>query len=192
MQALRQAIKESGIGIGTDIVKVSSFLNHGLDTGLLFEMGEAVARHFEADHPELVMTVEASGIALALTTAHALGNLPVVFCKKTPAKNLDDASYTTSCTSFTRGTNYMMRCEKNLIKPNTRVLIVDDFLANGAAIRGMLDIISQAQAIPVGAAVAIEKGFQPGGQQLRHEGIKLLSLSIVQEIRDGVIHLKGD
>ncbi|NLX83084.1 MAG: xanthine phosphoribosyltransferase [Clostridiales bacterium] len=192
MQELREAIKKYGEGIGTDIVKVSSFLNHGLNTALLFKMGEKIAQHFAGDKPELILTVEASGIALAMTTAHALGNLPVVFCKKTPAKNLNEASYTAVCTSFTRGTSYVMRCDKALLAPGTRVLIVDDFLANGEAVRGLMDIVRKAGATTIGVAIAIEKGFQPGGKQLREQGVPLLSLSIVREIRNGHIILADD
>lgn len=192
MQALRQAIRDEGIGIGTDIVKVSGFLNHRLNTGLLFEMGRHIAHHFKDEQPDLVMTVEASGIALAMTTAHALSNLPVLFAKKTPVKTMNTDAYTAASTSFTRGTSYVMRCDKSLLSPGTRVLIVDDFLANGEAVRGLMDIVQQAGAVTVGVAIAIEKGFQPGGRQLREQGVKLLSLSIVREIRDGKILLLDD
>lgn len=189
MEALHRAIREQGVGIGADIVKVSGFLNHRLDTGLLFEMGRFIADRFREDAPDLVMTVEASGIALALTTAHALDGLPVLFAKKTPAKTQSADAYTAASTSFTRGTPYVMRCDKSLLPPGARVLIVDDFLANGEAVRGMMDIVKQAGATTVGVAIAIEKGFQPGGKLLREQGVKLLSLSIVREIRDGVILL---
>lgn len=192
MQALRQAIRERGRGLGTDIVQVGAFLNHRLDTGLLFEMGQAIAAHFEAESPSLVMTVEASGIALAMATAHALDNIPVLFAKKSPAKNQDEAMYLTQVASYTKGSPYTMRCAQALLPSDARVLIVDDFLARGEAVRGMLDLVRQAGARAVGVAVAIEKGFQEGGSQLRAQGIKLYSLSIVREIRDGLILLQDD
>lgn len=192
MQALHQAIREQGIGIGTDIVKVSGFLNHRLDTGLLFEMGRFIADHFRSLQPDLVMTVEASGIALAMAAAHALSDLPVLFAKKSPAKNQAADAYTAASTSFTRGGSYVMRCDKALLSPGTRVLIVDDFLANGEAVRGLMNIVHQAGAVTVGVAIAIEKGFQHGGRLLREQGVNLLSLSIVREIRDGQIILAGD
>lgn len=192
MERLHQAIREQGKGIGSDIVQVAAFLNHRLDTGLIFEMGEAIARHFEEDRPNLVMTVEASGIALALAAAHALGDIPVLFSKKSPAKTQSEAMYETPVASYTRGTPYVMRCAKALLPGDARVLLVDDFLANGEAIRGMMDLVHQAGAALAGAAVAIEKGFQKGGRELREKGVKLLSLSVVREIRDGNILLAGD
>ncbi len=192
LQALRQAIKEQGRGLGTDIVQVGSFLNHRLDTRLLFGMGAEIADHFREDGPSLVMTVEASGIALALATAHALGGVPVLFTKKNPAKNQNEAMYETQVASYTKGTPYTMRCAQALLPKDARVLIVDDFLARGEAVRGMLDLVSQAGARAVGVAVAIEKGFQEGGRQLREAGVKLLSLSVVREIKDGQILLQDD
>ena len=192
MERLRQAIMEKGHGIGNDIVQVGSFLNHGLDTGLLFEMGAAIAGHFRHAHPDLIMTVEASGIALAITTAHALDNLPVLFCKKSTARNQDEALYTTQVVSYTHGASYQMRCARDLLPKGKRVLIVDDFLADGQAIQGMLDLVRQAGATAVGAAVGIEKGFRPGGQRLRAQGLEVLSLSIVRQIKDGKLLLSED
>lgn len=192
MEALKRAIREQGKGIGTDIVQVASFLNHRLDTALLFEMGKEIAGVFKDDAPTLVMTVEASGIALALATARALNNLPVIFCKKSQAKNQNEAMYETQVNSYTRGLPYVMRCAKALLPQGARVLVVDDFLANGEAMLGMMDLVHQAGSAVVGAAAAIEKGFQNGGKALREMGVKLLSLSVVREIRDGVILLADD
>lgn len=190
MQALRKAILEKGSGVGRDIVQVGGFLNHRLDSALIFRMGEAIAEAFRDDAPDLVMTVEASGIALALAAAHALDDLPVLFTKKSPAKNQAEEMYETLVKSYTHGSEYTMRCARALLPKGSRVLIVDDFLADGEAVRGMRDLISQAGASNIGVAVAIEKGFQKGGAQLRAQGIKLLSLSVVREIRDGRIILE--
>lgn len=189
MQELRQAIQEQARGIGGDIVQVGSFLNHRLNTALLSAMGREIAAYFKQDVPDLVLTVEASGIALALTTAQALGNIPVLFAKKSPAKNQNDALYETQVASYTKGSPYTMRLAQSLLPERTRVLIVDDFLADGEAVRGMMDLVRQAGAHTIGVAVAIEKGFQPGGKNLRQAGIRTLSLCTVSQIVDGVIHL---
>lgn len=192
MQALRKAIQEQGKGIGPDIVQVGSFLNHRLDTGLMFQMGEHIAKAFAEDQPSLILTVEASGIALALATAHCMKDIPVLFAKKTPAKTLNEAMLTTQVKSYTHGTAYTMRCAKALMKSTDHVLIVDDFLADGEAVRGMMDLVKQAGATLAGVAIAIEKGFQPGGKNLREQGVKLVSLSIVTAIKDGHIQLLDD
>lgn len=189
MQELRQAILTQGKGLGTDIVQVGSFLNHRLDTGLLFRMGGEIAAFFKADSPDLLMTVEASGIALAMAAAHALGDLPVLFTKKSPAKNQSEPMFTSEVASYTHGTPYTMRCAQALLPRGARVLMVDDFLADGEAIRGMMDLARQAGAQVVGAAVAIEKGFQKGGAMLRAQGVKLLSLCVVRGISNGMILL---
>ena len=187
MKALEEAIRRQGEGIGTEIVKVDRFLNHRLDTALLVAMGREIAAVFRADHPSLILTVEASGIALALTTAQALGNIPVVFAKKHASSTLNGEMYSATIRSFTKGNSYDMRCAAHCIDKKDRVLIVDDFLANGEAALGMLSLIRQAGALCVGIAVAIEKAFQKGGRALRAQGIKTLSLAAIREIRDGEI-----
>lgn len=192
MQQLKEAIKSKGKGIGSDIVQVGSFLNHRIDTELMFQMGEYIARHFQDDRPDLVMTVEASGIALAMAIAHALNDLPILFAKKNPAKNQNEEMIEEAVTSFTKGTSYQMRCVKEHLPQGARVLIVDDFLADGEAVRGMMSLVQKAQAETVGVAIAIEKGFQKGGAALRAQGVKLLSLSVVREIKDGDILLLED
>lgn len=190
MQALREAIHQMGIGLGTDIVHAGRFLNHRLETGLLFEMGQEIAEYFRSDVPDLIMTVEASGIALAITTAHTLGNIPVLVAKKTAAKSHSEEMFTIDVASYTHGNHYQMRCAKSCLPIGSRVLIVDDFLADGEAVRGMMELVRQAGAAIVGVAIGIEKGFQPGGRRLREQGVKLLSLSVVREIKDGVILLQ--
>ncbi len=192
MQALREAITQMGRGVGKDIVHAGRFLNHRLETGLIFEMGRVIAQHFRNDNPDLIMTVEASGIALAITAAHDLGDLPVLIAKKTPAKSHAEEMLVTDVSSYTHGDRYQMRCAKSCLPPASRVLIVDDFLADGEAVHGMMELIRQAGAVTVGVAVGIEKGFQPGGKALRAQGVKLLSLSVVREIRDGQILLGDD
>ncbi len=187
MEALRQAIEEMGSGIGTDIVKVDRFLNHRIDTGLLFRMGEALADHFAKAEPDLVLTIEASGIALATATAHALGDIPLVFAKKSAALNQSTLMAQAEVYSFTRKQACFVRVDLKYIPPGCRVLIIDDFLADGQAVQGMRSLIEQAGAELVGVGVAIEKGFQQGGRKLRESGVNLLSLAVVEAIQDGHI-----
>ena len=192
MEALRQMILEKGIGIGNDIVKVDMFLNHRIDTALLFQMGEAWAEEFRGEKPELVLTVEASGIALAVAAAHALGDIPVVFAKKSATVVQNDDIVQAPVYSFTHKTQNMIRIEKMYLPEGTRVLIIDDFLADGQAVRGLMNLCWQRSATGGGVGVAVEKGFQPGGKALRESGIHLKSLAVVEGIRDGNIVLRPE
>ncbi len=192
MEALRKMILEKGKGIGNDIVKVDMFLNHRIDTALLFQMGEAWAEEFRGEKPELVLTVEASGIAMAVAAAHALGDIPVVFAKKSATVVQNDEFVTAPVYSFTHKTQNMIRIEKMYLPEGTRVLIIDDFLADGQAVRGLMNLCWQQSATVVGVGVAVEKGFQPGGKALRESGVHLKSLAVVEGIRDGNIVLKPE
>ena len=192
MRELAEAIRTYGRGIGSDIVRVDMFLNHRIDTGLLFRMGEALAAHFRPERPTLVLTVEASGIAIAVAAAHALGGLPVVFAKKSAAANQSGDMAQSSVYSFTHKCENHILVDRRYIPIGSRVLIVDDFLADGNAVRGMMDIVSQLGAKTVGVGIAIEKGFQDGGKNLRAMGVNLLSLAIVTGIEDGKILLADD
>ena len=192
MEALRQMIQEKGKGIGTDIVKVDMFLNHRIDTALLFQMGEAWAEEFRGAKPDLVLTVEASGIAMAVAAAHALGDLPVVFAKKSATVVLNDDMVQAPVYSFTHKTQNMIRIDKRYLPKGSRVLIIDDFLADGEAVRGMMSLCEQQGAEPIGVGIAVEKGFQPGGKKLREAGVHVKSLAIVEGIRDGEILLEPD
>ena len=192
MEQLREAIERQGVGIGTDIVKVDMFLNHRIDTGLLFAMGEAWADAFRADKPDLVLTVEASGIAMAVAAAHALGDLPVVFAKKSATVVQNADAVQAPVYSFTHKTQNMIRIDKRYLPENSRVLIIDDFLADGEAARGMMLLCEKRKAVVVGVGIAVEKGFQPGGRKLREAGIKVVSLAIVDAIEDGRIVLRDE
>ena len=192
MEALIQAIREQGEGIGSDIVKVDMFLNHRIDTGLLFRMGEAWAEEFRAEKPDLVLTVEASGIAMAVAAAHALGDLPVVFAKKSATVVQNEAMVQAPVYSFTHKTQNMIRIDRRYLPEGSRVLIIDDFLADGEAVRGMMSLCEQRKATVVGVGIAVEKGFQPGGKKLREAGVHLKSLAVVEGIQDGKILLKPD
>ena len=192
MRELKDAIARYGQGIGQDIVKVDMFLNHRIDTGLLFAMGRELAARFEEDKPDLVLTVEASGIALALTVAHALGDIPAVFAKKaaTVVQSPDVAQ--AKVYSFTHKRENVVRVEKSYLPQGSRVLIVDDFLADGQACQGMMALCAQTGCQAVGIGIGIEKGFMPGGKNLRAMGVKLSSLAIVTGIEDGKILLADD
>ena len=192
MKELRNAILTQGQGIGMDIVKVDMFLNHRLDTGLLFRMGEELARRVREDKPDIVLTVEASGIALALTCARALGDLPVVFAKKsaTVVQSADLAQ--AKVYSFTHKRENVIRVDKKYLPAGSRVLIVDDFLADGQACQGMLALCAQTDCKVVGIGIGIEKGFMPGGKSLRAMGVPVQSLAIVTGIEDGRLLLADD
>ena len=192
MEQLRQAIEEQGVGIGRDIVKVDMFLNHRIDTGLLFSMGEAWAEEFRDEQPDLVLTVEASGIAMAVAAAHALGDIPVVFAKKSATVVQNDAMVQAPVYSFTHKTQNSIRIDRRYLPEGSRVLIIDDFLADGEAVKGMMSLCEQQKAQVVGVGIAVEKGFQPGGRKLREAGVHLKSLAIVEEIRDGKLILRAE
>ena len=192
MEALRRIILEKGKGIGNDIIKVDMFLNHRIDTELLFQMGEAWAEEFRGEKPDLVLTVEASGIAMAVAAAHALGDIPVVFAKKSNTAVLGSETVQAGVYSFTHKTQNTIRIERKYLPEGARVLIIDDFLADGQAVHGLLNLCEQQKATVVGVGIAVEKGFQHGGQDLRMEGIHLKSLAIVDGIEDGKIILRPD
>lgn len=192
MRELREAIEKYGQGIDRDIVKVDMFLNHRIETGLLFRMGEKLAERFREDKPDLVLTVEASGIALALTTARALGDIPVVFAKKSATVVQSPDVAQAKVYSFTHKRENVIRVDKKYLPQGSRVLIVDDFLADGQACQGMMALCAQTDCPIVGIGIGIEKGFMPGGKHLREMGVKLSSLAIVNAIEDGKILLADD
>ena len=185
MKELVEAIRTQGMGIGEDIVKVDMFLNHRLDTELVVKMGEAFADAFAQEKPDLVLTVEASGIAAALTTAMKLGNIPVIFAKKSQTRNMAGDVYQSRVFSFTHGIENHVRVSKAYLPEGSRVLIIDDFLANGAAASGLCEIVKQANGKVVGVGVCVEKKFQPGRAKLESMGHKVVSLATVVGIDQG-------
>lgn len=192
MEELKEAIRTRGIGIGEDVVKVDSFLNHRIDVDLSTKMGQAFRDAFKGEDIDCILTVEASGIAVAITTAQAFGNVPVIFAKKGDHKNVGSDVYSADVFSFTHGTMNTVRVSRKYLPAGSRVLIIDDFLANGEAIEGLRSIVEQAGCTLVGAGVCVEKGFQPGGEKLRREGVKVVSLAIVDAIEDGHVILRDD
>ncbi len=190
MKELVQAIRTQGVGIGDDVVKVDMFLNHRLDTELVVKMGQAFAGAFRDKKPDIVLTVEASGIAAALTTAMALGNIPVVFAKKSRTRNVTGDVYEASVFSFTHGVENHIRVSKAYLPAGSTVLIIDDFLANGAAATGLCSIVEQAGCTVAGVGVCVEKCFQPGRQKLEGMGHKVVALAQVEGIASGKLVVK--
>ena len=165
------------------VLKVDGFLNHRIDIELLDAMGAEFKRLF-ADAPiNKLLTIEASGIAIACMAARHF-NVPVVFAKKAKSKNIDGEVYTSTVHSYTYGRDYDITLSKKFLSPSDKVLILDDFLANGKAMKGLLDVCAQAGATVGGIGICIEKGFQPGGAELRAAGYKLASLAIVDTMTD--------
>ncbi|MCI5800832.1 MAG: xanthine phosphoribosyltransferase [Oscillospiraceae bacterium] len=186
MKALEEKIRREGSVLPGNILKVGSFLNHQVDAEFTMEMGREIARLFAQEKITRVLTIETSGIPIALAAAAAL-HVPMVFAKKNRTGNLSGELYQTVVHSYTHGTDYNVVVEKKYILPGDRVLIVDDFLANGKALLGLMELVRMAGAETAGAAVAIEKGFQRGGDALRQGGMRVESLAIIESMEDGNI-----
>jgi xanthine phosphoribosyltransferase len=181
MQILMDRINKDGLVMDGNILKVDSFLNHQIDIGLLKEIGQEFRKQFEDKDITKILTIEASGIAIACITALYF-NVPVVFAKKTKTLNIAGEVYRASVESFTHKTTNDIIVSRNFLLPEDKILIIDDFLANGKAIIGLSKLIEEAGATLVGAGVVIEKGFQEGGRKIRGMGIDLHSLAIVESM----------
>lgn len=183
MKLLEEKIFTCGRVLPGEILKVDSFLNHQIDVELITALGREFFDLFRNEGVNKILTVESSGIAIAFAAAQFF-RVPVVFAKKGAHKNVGADVYTGECFSYTKGTAYEMSVSKAYLGADDRVLIIDDFLANGAAAKCLLHIIEQASAKLVGIGIAIEKGFQPGGAELRKLGIRVESLAIVEAMDD--------
>lgn len=181
MELLHRRIREDGLVKPGNVLKVDSFVNHQMDVELFREMAREWKRHFAGTPINKIMTIEASGIGLAAIAGLEFG-LPVVFAKKSQSINLDGSVYSTKIESFTHKKVYDVIVSKKYIGKDDRVLIIDDFLANGCAMRGLIDICEKAGATVEGIGIAIEKGFQPGGAELRARGYQVDSLAIVESM----------
>lgn len=191
MKLLEDKILSCGTVLPGNILKVDSFLNHQLDVELLNELGKEFFRLFESDKITRILTVEASGIAIACFAAQYF-HVPVVFAKKGHHKNVGTDCYTAEVFSFTKGTSYTVFVSKKYLNEGDNVLIIDDFLANGQAALGLKKIVEDAGANLKGVGIAIEKGFQDGGKNLRELGVKLKSLAIVNSMTDDSIMFRDD
>ncbi len=186
MQLLEERIAEQAQLIGTDIVKVDMFLNHQIDVDLLCEIGKEFCRLFSENSINKIVTIEASGIGIACIAAQYF-SVPVVFAKKGIHKNVGSDVYTANVHSFTKGTDTEIGISKRYLGKDDHILIIDDFMANGEACKGLINIADQAGATVEGIGIVIEKGFQPGGDELRKLGYKVESLAIIESINDGKV-----
>jgi len=183
VELLKQRIRKDGVVKGNDVLKVDSFLNHQMDVTLFGEIGKEFQRRFEGCGVNKILTIEASGIGIACIAAQYF-NCPVIFAKKSKTKNIAGEVYTTQVESFTHGRVYDVILSKQFLGPEDRVLIIDDFLANGAALEGLMDLVHQAGAHLCGCGIVIEKAFQPGGDRIRAKGVKVESLARVSSMSE--------
>ena len=183
MELLKERIRKDGKIRGADVLKVDRFLNHQMDVKLFAEMGKEFKRRFAGSEINKILTIEASGIGIACVVAQEF-DCPVIFAKKTQTKNIDRAVYTSKVESFTHGRVYDIIVSKEFLGPEDKVLIIDDFLANGAALQGLIKLVKDAGAEVVGAGIAIEKAFQPGGDMLRDQGVRIESLARVKSMSE--------
>ena len=181
MELLKERIKKDGIVRPGNVLKVDSFLNHQMDISLFQEMGKEFKRRFADCEINKILTIESSGIGIACIAAQSF-NVPVVFAKKSKTKNIAGDVYTCQVKSFTHGKVYDIIVSKDFLKPEDKVLVIDDFLANGCALLGLSQLIHDAGAELVGAGIAIEKGFQRGGGLLGGKGIRVESLAIIDHM----------
>ena len=182
MLELEDRIRRDGIVREGNVLKVDNFLNHQCDVALYDHMGAEWARLFAGKRIDKILTIEASGIGIACVAATHFGGGPVVFARKTESKNLDGDQYRTNITSYTKGREYQVIVAKRFLTPGEHVLIIDDFMAMGCAMNGLLEICDEAGVIVEGIGIAIEKGFQPGGDELRRRGYQVESLAVVKSM----------
>ena len=183
MQMLYDRIRRDGVVRAGNVLKVDRFLNHQMDIELFKEIGKEFKRRFADAEINKILTIEASGIGIACIVAQYF-NVPVVFAKKAQSLNLDGEMYSTKIESFTHKKVYDVILSKKFLGPEDHVLIIDDFLANGCALKGLIEIVKNSGAVLEGTGIVIEKGFQHGGDMLREEGIRVESLAIIDSMTD--------
>lgn len=183
MQLLKERILKDGVVKPGNVLKVDSFLNHQMDIELINEIGKEFRRRFPSEKITKILTIEASGIGIACIAAQYF-NVPVIFAKKTQSINIDGEVYHSKVESFTHKRTYDVILSKKFLDENDHVLIIDDFLANGCALLGLIDLVKEAGASIEGAGIVIEKGFQNGGEKVRSTGVRVESLAIVDHMTD--------
>ena len=183
MELMERRIREDGKVYPGGVLKVDSFLNHQLDVSLFSEMGKEWARLFAGENITRILTIEASGIGIACIVAQYF-NVPVVFAKKNKTKNIAGDVYTSQVESYTHGKTYDIIVSKQFLQPEDRVLLIDDFLANGSALMGLVKLVEDAGATVVGAGIAVEKAFQAGGALVREYGVRVESLARVASMSE--------
>ena len=187
MQLLEERILQDGQVRPGNVLKVDCFLNHQLDIALLDEIGKAFYEVYKNDGINKILTIEASGIGIAAIAAQHFGSVPVIFAKKTRSRNLDGALYTAKVHSFTKDITYDVQLSKKFLGPQDTVLILDDFLARGQALLGLIDIVRQAGAQCAGCGIVIEKQQQGGGALVRAAGVRLESLAVIASLENGTV-----
>ena len=191
MQELRERIVKEGKVLPGNIIKVDGFLNHRIDTELMEHIAVEFGKHFNMDEVTVVLTAEASGIALAAVVSHHF-HKPMIFTKKAKSDNIEGGLYQSDIFSYTYKKKVTLLVSKEWLCADDKVLIVDDFMANGEAMRGLCDIVSTAGATLVGIGCAVEKGFQGGGDRLRAAGVNLKSLAIIESAEPGNIVFRDE
>ena len=191
MQQLKERILREGRVLPGNIVKVDGFLNHRVDTALMGDIADEFARYFDTNNITMVLTAEASGIALATVCAQKYG-VPMVFAKKAKSDNIEGGLYQSDIFSYTYKKKVTLIVAQAWLGPDDKVLIIDDFMAKGYAMRGLIDIVQKAGAQLMGIGIAVEKGFQDGGDSLRREGYDVHSLAIIDAVDGGKIVFRED
>ena len=191
MQQLKERILREGRVLPGNIIKVDGFLNHRVDTALMRDLADEFAKYFDVKNITMVLTAEASGIALATICAERYG-VPMVFAKKAKSDNIEGGLYQSDIFSYTYKKKVTLLVSQDWITKDDKVLIIDDFMAKGYAMRGLIDIVNKAGAQLAGIGVAVEKGFQDGGDSLRREGYPIKSLAVIDRAETGVIRFRED
>lgn len=191
MDILKERILKDGHWLGNGVLKVDSFLNHQMDVQLFSEFGKEFKRRFADCSINKILTIEASGIGIACIVAQEF-QVPVVFAKKSKTKNIAGEVYTSKVESFTHGKVYDIIVSKQFLGKEDKVLIIDDFLANGSALQGLIQLVRSSGAALVGAGIVIEKGFQPGGKMIRDSGVRVESLAILDRIDEKGLQFRED
>ncbi|AMS07981.1 xanthine phosphoribosyltransferase [Limosilactobacillus oris] len=191
MQELNEKIKQFGTVLPGNVLKVDAFLNHQVDPELMLHVGQEFARRFAGEGITKIWTVESSGIAPAVMTGLEM-KLPVIFARKHKSLTLNNNMYVADVYSYTKKTTNRISISKKYVAPDDKVLMIDDFLANGQAVEGMLEIADQAGIQVAGAGIVIEKSFQPGGQELRDRGVRVESLARIKSLADNRIEFEED
>lgn len=191
MRELEEKIREYGTVLPGNVLKVDAFLNHQVDPQLMLHVGQEFAKLFADEGVTKIWTVESSGIAPAVMTGLAM-NVPVIFARKHKSLTLNQNMYVADVYSYTKKTTNRISISKKYVSPDDKVLMIDDFLANGQAVEGMLEIADQAGVDVAGAGIVIEKSFQPGAKELRDRGIRLESLARIRSLKDNQIEFMPD
>ena len=191
MNFLEERITKDGIVKEGNVLKVDSFLNHQMDIRLFDQIGEEFKKRFEGTEINKILTIEASGIGIACVVARHF-DVPVVFAKKSKSINIEGDVYVAEVESFTHKCKNQVIVSKKFINPEDKILIIDDFLANGCALQGLMEIVKESGAVLEGAGIVVEKGFQNGGDSLREQGIRVESLAIVDSMTDDSVSFRKD